>query len=226
MQLFVGTENSCHTMLKKLALHDSALIVEHDKFMSAYEGLEELHLHQSNVYVHDPEFMQDQSLHNTHDSLFWFWDPSDFSALKALMVLDITAESSYNTHLGYRVKWALHGFPCLQELTIVGLDLVIDDSSAELTGLQKLHLIAGNFLGSKFESQFITIDMAWQAMTDLQELAMCGSLNFNTSTCLGYFFRVIEVSGAKLANRYDNVDADSEIVCILFKPFQSRLHTC
>ena len=201
MQQFVGTENSCHTVLKKLALHDSALIVEHDKFMSAYEGLEELHLHQSNVYIHDPEFMQDQSLHNTHDSLFWFWDPSDFSALKALMVLDITAESSYSTHLGYRAKWALHGFPCFR---------------AELTGLQKLHLIAGNFLGSKFESQFITIDMAWQAMTDLQELAMCGSLNFNTSTCLGYFFRVIEMSGAKLANRYDNVDAESEIVCILF----------
>lgn len=41
--------------------------------------------------------------------------------------------------------------------------------------------------------------MAWQALTDLQELAMCGSLSFSTSTCFGYFFRVIAVSGAKLA---------------------------
>lgn len=48
MQLFVETENSCDTVLKKLALYDSELIVEYDKFMSACEGLEELHLHQSN----------------------------------------------------------------------------------------------------------------------------------------------------------------------------------
>lgn len=79
--------------------------------------------------------MKNRSLHNTHDSPFWFSDPSDFSALKALRVLDITAKSSCSTDTGYHAKCALHGFPCLQELTSVGLDLVIDDSSAELTGL-------------------------------------------------------------------------------------------
>lgn len=74
-------------MLKKLALYDSAPVVKHDKWVSAYEGLEELHLHQSNVYTHDPEFDEKPEFTQySYDSPFQFWCPSDFSALKALRI--------------------------------------------------------------------------------------------------------------------------------------------
>ena len=148
-QLFVETENSGDTTLKKLALYDSALIVEHDKLVSAYEGFEELQLLRSNVYTHTderPEFTQ-----YNYNSPFQFWCPSDFSALKALRVLNIRAEDIYSGVTGFTAKWALHGLPCLQELTLqcVGLDLVIDEGFADLTALCKLKLTAGRFSSSE-----------------------------------------------------------------------------
>lgn len=93
-ELFVETENSHDTKLKKLGLYDSRLIVEHDKPMSAYVGLETLQLHQSNSYTHDPDYGDRPELTTyNYDSPFCFWYPTDFSALKSLRVWDIRAKA-------------------------------------------------------------------------------------------------------------------------------------
>lgn len=60
----------------------------------------------------------------------------------------------------------------MQELSLhcTGTNLSPGEALAELTGLTKLKLVAGNerFLRSH-------LDMSWQAMTALQELEICGS---------------------------------------------------
>lgn len=81
--------------LKGLGLHDSLLLVEHDKTLFAYTALEEVHLHDSNVYTNTWEEEFDPRLEFTRyrcDSPFDFWSNNDFSALKLLRVLDIKAK--------------------------------------------------------------------------------------------------------------------------------------
>lgn len=130
-------------MLKKLALYDSVLIVEHNKLMPAHEGLKELHLHCSNVYTHNPDFDERPELARCNDdSLFQIWTPSDFSALKALRLLNIRAEGTYSTDTGCHAKWDLCGFRCLQELTLqcVGFNLVSECKSSKPEAIEKVFL--------------------------------------------------------------------------------------
>lgn len=111
-------------------------------------------------------------------------------------------------------------FQCLQELAWVSVEmrLVNDGDFAELTGLTKLSLTAGNILHSSLNSQRITLDIPWQAMTALQELAICGSLVFNR--CL---YDLIALGALKrlqldLHLREDNVDE----AITLFLPFAAH----
>ena len=60
------------------------------------------------------------------------------------------------------------------------MPLVIDEAFAELTGLTRLSLNAGDVLrsGSESDTQCIELDMPWQAMHALQVVTICGSLGF------------------------------------------------
>ena len=173
-ELFVGTDRTCDTVLKKLGLYDSRLIVEHDNTLFAYTALEEVHLHESNVYTHDVDLEFDDRPEFTkfvYDSPFDFWSNNDFFALKLLRVLDIKAKGD----IGQVAKLALYGLASLQELGLhcTGMHLSTGEALAELTGLTKLKLIAGE--GEYSHHVRIHLDVSWQAMTALQELEICGS---------------------------------------------------
>ncbi|DBA66375.1 TPA: hypothetical protein ACH3X2_002359 [Trebouxia sp. C0005] len=67
-ELFVGTDHTCDTVLEWLGLYDGQLSAEHKTTLFAYTALEEVHTHESNVYVHnlDLEFDESQELCTIH----------------------------------------------------------------------------------------------------------------------------------------------------------------